>query len=64
MMGMGSGSPAVSLPQPGQPGVDYVKLFATEKESLELAEGQYKWAAQGVERRMLARWGKLPAEAS
>lgn len=32
------------------------KLFLQEKDNLELADGQYKWVAEGIEQRMLDRW--------
>lgn len=40
------------------PGQDMNKIFLQEKENLELADGLYKWAADGVEQRMLDRWAK------
>lgn len=40
------------------PGQDMHKLFLQEKDNLELADGLYKWAADGVEKRMLDRWAK------
>lgn len=46
-------------PQPGQP-QDYHKLFAAEKENLQLAQGLYKWSVEDIEVRVLQRYGKLP----
>lgn len=40
------------------PGQDMHKLFLQEKENLELADGLYHWAADGVEKRMLDRWSR------
>ena len=46
-----------SLPTgPGAP--EPPKLFKAEVENLALAEGSYKWACEGVEERVLRRWGK------
>lgn len=42
---------------PGAP--DYVKLYKAEAENLALAEGVYKWVGEGVEDRILARYGKI-----
>jgi len=50
---------AAAAPQPGAP-QDFQKLFAAEKDSLELAEGVYSWVGADVERRVLEKWGKLP----
>ncbi|KAF9519544.1 hypothetical protein BS47DRAFT_1336989 [Hydnum rufescens UP504] len=55
-----------ALPFVGTPGApagpqDYVKLFATEKDNLEFAEGQYSWVGDGVERRVLEQWGMVPS---
>jgi ER membrane protein complex subunit 3 len=41
----------------GQP-QDYNKLFAAEAESLQLAEGVYKWVGDGIEERILRKYGK------
>ena len=38
---------------------DFTKLFKAEREHLELAEGQYAWIGDGVEERVLRRYGKL-----
>lgn len=40
------------------PGQDMNKIFLQEKENLELADGLYRWAAEGVEQRMLERWAR------
>ncbi|KAF8318224.1 transmembrane protein [Clavulina sp. PMI_390] len=61
--GGASASGTNSMPQPGAP-ADYAKLFEAEKDNLEFAEGQYKWVGQDVERRVLERWGKIPASSS
>jgi hypothetical protein len=45
--------------QPGQP-QDFNKLFKAEKDNLEFSEGLYAWAAEDVESRILAKYGKLP----
>jgi len=42
----------------GQP-QDYHKLFTAEAESLQLAEGIYKWVGDGIEERILRKYGKL-----
>lgn len=52
------GGQSGGVPAPGAP-ADYVKLFKAEKDNLEFAEGQYKWAGEGIEQRILERWGKL-----
>ena len=46
-------------PQSGQP-QDYHKLFAAEKENLQLAQGLYKWSVEDVDVRVLQKYGKLP----
>ncbi|ORX39111.1 integral membrane protein DUF106-domain-containing protein [Kockovaella imperatae] len=51
-----SGAGAVSLSGPGAP--DMEKLFKAETENLALAEGLYRWSADGVEDRVLEIWGK------
>ncbi|KAG5640704.1 hypothetical protein DXG03_007481 [Asterophora parasitica] len=38
---------------------DFNKLFKAERDNLEFAEGMYKWVADGVEERVLRRYGKL-----
>lgn len=40
------------------PQQDMTKTFKAEVENLALAEGLYKWSCEGVEDRVLARWGK------
>jgi hypothetical protein len=45
--------------QPGQP-QDYHKLFASEKENLQLAQGLYKWSVEDIDVRVLQKYGKLP----
>ena len=49
--------------QPGQP-QDYHKLFATEKEYLQLAQGFYKWSVEDINVRVLQKYGKLPKPAA
>jgi hypothetical protein len=44
--------------QPGAP-QDYAKLFKAERDNLEFSEGLYAWAGEGVEERVLRRYGKL-----
>ncbi|KAH8830769.1 transmembrane protein [Flagelloscypha sp. PMI_526] len=39
--------------------VDYVKIFKAEIDNLQLSEGVYKWAGEGVEERVLKMYGKL-----
>lgn len=41
---------------------DFSKIFAAEKDNLELAEGLFVWSGEHVEERLLRKWGKLPAE--
>lgn len=43
---------------PMGPAQDMVKPFKAEVENLALSEGLYKWSCEGVEDRVLARWGK------
>ncbi|KDQ64890.1 hypothetical protein JAAARDRAFT_64701 [Jaapia argillacea MUCL 33604] len=51
---------ASAAPQaPGQ-AQDYNKLFKTERDNLEFAEGLYSWVGNDVEDRVLRRYGKLP----
>ncbi|RXK37869.1 hypothetical protein M231_04867 [Tremella mesenterica] len=53
-----SGNMMPSLPSgPGAP--DPSRLFRAEVENLALAEGSYRWACEGVENRVLARFGKV-----
>lgn len=63
MAAMLPGAGGGGAPAPGAP-ADYVKLFKAEKDNLEFSEGQYKWVGDGVERRVLERWGKLSPRAS
>jgi ER membrane protein complex subunit 3 len=49
---------ASATAQPGQP-QDYTKLFKAERDNLEFSEGLYTWAGEGVEERVLRRYGKL-----
>lgn len=41
---------------PGAPGPDYAKLFRAERENLDIVE--YSWVAEGVEDRLLERFGQ------
>jgi hypothetical protein len=56
---LASGSQTQQQPQPGQP-QDYHKLFAAEKENLQLAQGLYKWSVEDIDVRVLQKYGKLP----
>ena len=47
----------MGTPQPLQQPAEVVKMFNSEKEFLELA--QHEWILQGVEERVLAKYGKL-----
>ena len=47
---------------PMGPQEDMVKPFKAEVENLALAEGLYRWAGEGVEDRVLAKWGKGTAK--
>jgi hypothetical protein len=38
---------------------DYSKLFKAEKDNLELSEGLYDWVGKDVEKRVLAKFGKV-----
>ena len=40
---------------------DYSQLYKAEAETLALAEGSYRWVGEGVEDRVLARFGKRVA---
>ncbi|KAG8904817.1 ER membrane complex subunit 3 [Tulasnella sp. 403] len=44
------------------PGQDMHKLFLQEKDSLELAEATYKWVGDGIEERILQKYGKSRAD--
>ncbi|KAG8797767.1 ER membrane complex subunit 3 [Serendipita sp. 399] len=50
----GAAAPAMNQPQ------DYNKLFASESENLQLAQGLYSWMGDDVDSRVLRRYGKLP----
>lgn len=52
-------SPFAAGAQPAAPMQDYTKLFAAEKDSLELADGLYSWVGADVEIRVLKKFGKL-----
>lgn len=47
--------PAPPPQMPGAPGPDYLKMFRAERENLDIVE--YSWAADGVEDRLLERFG-------
>jgi hypothetical protein len=51
-----SGAGSAPLGAPGAP--DPEKLYKGEVENLALAEGMYRWVGEGIEDRMLERWGK------
>jgi len=59
---LASGAQA-QIPQAGQP-QDYHKLFAAEKENLQLVQGLYKWSVEDVDLRVLQKYGKLPKPAA
>lgn len=40
---------------PGQPAQDFVKIFKAERENLDIVE--YSWVCDGVEERLLKRFG-------
>lgn len=42
---------------PGQP-QDYNKLFTSEAENLQLAQGIYQWVGAGIDERILHKYGK------
>ncbi|KAJ7179874.1 transmembrane protein [Mycena crocata] len=48
-----AGAPAAGAAQ------DYNKLFKAEKDNLEFSDGVYKWVGEGVEDRVLRRYGRL-----
>lgn len=52
---------AAAAPMAGPGAPDYSKLYKAEVENLALAEGMYKWVGDGIEDRILARYGKLPS---
>jgi hypothetical protein len=41
------------------PAQDYNKLFKTERDNLQFAEGLYSWVGKDVEDRVLRKYGKL-----
>ncbi|KAJ7742499.1 integral membrane protein DUF106-domain-containing protein [Mycena maculata] len=47
------GAPAAGAAQ------DFSKLFKAEKDNLEFSEGLYNWVGEGVEDRVLRRYGKI-----
>jgi hypothetical protein len=51
-----SGAGAAGPMGPGQP--DMAKVFKSEVENLELSLGLYRWVGDGIEDRVLERWGK------
>lgn len=55
MMGMAGGGGAPAMALPGQAAVDYKKLFAAERENLDIVE--YSWVCEGVEERLLKKFG-------
>lgn len=52
-------SPFAAAAAPAGP-QDFKKLFKTEKDNLEFAEGLYSWVGNDVEDRVLRKYGKLP----
>ena len=48
----------MATPPVGQP-QDFNKLLKAERDHLEFAEGIHKWIGDGVETRILERYGKL-----
>ena len=53
--GAGMMMPGAGAGMPGQPAQDFVKLFHTERDNLEIIE--YRWVADQVEQRLLAKFG-------
>lgn len=47
--------PGAAMMMPGQPAQDFGKLYKQEKENLDIVE--YKWVCDGVEDRLLKKWG-------
>lgn len=45
-----------AMGMPGQPAQDFVKLFATERENLDIVE--YSWICDGVEERLINKYGR------
>jgi len=50
------GGAGAMMAMPGAPAQDFVKLFNAERENLEIVE--YTWVGQGVEQRVLQKFGK------
>jgi hypothetical protein len=50
-------SPFAAAPAAGAQ--DFNKLFKAERDNLEFSEGLYSWVGEGVEDRVLRRYGKL-----
>lgn len=50
---MAGGGPAM----PGAPAPDFMKIWGSERENLELVE--HAWVCDGVEERLLTRFGKM-----
>lgn len=50
------GGAGAMMSMPGAPAQDFVKLFNAERENLEIVE--YAWVGQGVEQRVLDKFGK------
>ena len=55
-MGGAGGAPPT---MPGAPGQDFVKMFRGEKENLDIIE--YAWVCEGVEDRLLKKFGETKA---
>ncbi|GAA6018682.1 hypothetical protein JCM10207_009010 [Rhodosporidiobolus poonsookiae] len=53
--GMMGGGGAAMPTMPGQPAQDFSKMFRAEKENLEIVE--YVWVCEGVEERLLKKYG-------
>ncbi len=51
----GAGGP----PTVGPAAPDFKKLYKAEVENLAISDGLYTWVGDGVEDRVLRRWGKL-----
>lgn len=47
--------------QGGQP-QDYTKLFKTELDNLEFAEGLYTWTGEEMDTKILGKYGKLASK--
>lgn len=50
------GGAAMMGAMPGQPAQDFVKLFATERENLDIVE--YSWVCEDVEERLIQKYGR------